>query len=173
MSEVRSRPRAAPLVLGWRECVALPALGLFDLQAKVDTGARTSALHVRAEEVFKRDGAQWVRFLPDAAVPGVAGTWLEAPIADRRIVTDSGGHGRPRVFIETQLALPDGRAWMIELNLTERGDMQYPMLLGRSALPRGSLVAPGRSFLLGQPAGAVGDEGEAPAACAQSGGTRA
>jgi hypothetical protein len=161
MSGGRTRPHAAPLVLGWRECVALPAFGVDALLVKVDTGARTSALHVLSEEIFLRDGAGWVRFLLDDAVPGVAGRWLEAPVADRRVVTDSGGRGRPRVFIRTRLALPDGRAWEIEVNLTERGDMQFPMLLGRSALPRGSLVAPGRSFLLGRPA-AVGAVASAP-----------
>jgi hypothetical protein len=145
------RVAGPPLVLGWREWVALPALGLLALRAKVDSGARSSALHVHGEECFLRDGADWVRFAVDDGAPGTPPKRVEAPIADKRVVTDSGGHRRLRVFIRTELQLPDGRAWPIELNLAERRHMLFPMLIGRMSLPRGTLVAPRRSFLLGRP----------------------
>lgn len=146
----RRTPAGPPLLLGWREWVALPALGLHALRAKVDSGARTSALHVHDEECFERDGVEWVRFRVDDGDRGTTPLRGEAPVADRRVVTDSGGHRRLRVFIRTQLQLPDGRGWPIELNLAERRNMSFPMLLGRSALPRGTMVAPRRSFLLGR-----------------------
>ena len=72
-------------------------------------------------------------------------------MADRREVTDSGGHRELRVFIRTTLSLPTGQKWPIELNLTERRNMAFPMLLGRSALRRRCLVEPARSWLLGVP----------------------
>jgi hypothetical protein len=140
---------ASALVLGWREWVALPALGLHALRAKVDSGARSSALHVHGEESFERDGAEWVRFRVDDGGRATIPKHVEAPVADRRVVTDSGGHRRTRVFISTRLLLPDGRGWRIELNLAERRNMVFPMLIGRTALPRGTLVAPRRSFVLG------------------------
>jgi hypothetical protein len=140
-----------PLLLGWREWVSLPALGLPGLRAKVDSGARSSALHVHGEECFLREGVEWVRFAVDDGLHGLPPTRAEAPVADRRIVTDSGGHRRQRIFIRTVLQLLDGRQWPIELNLAERRHMLFPMLLGRTALPRGTLVAPRRSFLLGRP----------------------
>lgn len=121
------------------------------LRAKVDSGARSSSLHVHGAEEFGRDGADWIRFeLAHGAREQFRHT-VEAPIADRRVVTDSGGHRQLRIFIRTRLALPTGEAWPIELNLTERRNMLFPMLLGRTALPRGCLVAPRRSYLLGKP----------------------
>ena len=139
------------ILLGWREWLALPELGIGSIRAKVDTGARSSSLHVREQELFEREGRQRVRFLiehgPDDALRG----HLEAEVADRRDVTDSGGHRETRVFIRTQLRLAGGLGWPIELNLTERKNMAFPMLLGRTALRRRCLVEPARSWLLGLP----------------------
>jgi hypothetical protein len=156
----KRRPAASPrLLLGWRECVALPDLGVDCLRAKVDSGARTSSLHVHGATEFRREDAEWIRFELAHGAREQLRHAAEAPIADRRVVTDSGGHRQLRIFIRTRLLLPSGEAWAIELNLTERRNMLFPMLLGRTALPRGCLVAPRRSYLLGRPL----QDGSAPA----------
>ena len=144
---------ATPVVLGWREWLALPDLGVRAIRAKVDTGARSSALHVDALETEFRGGVEWVRFhlggdgLFDSAFDG---EWAEAPVLDRRIVTDSGGHRTERIFIRTSLRLA-GEAWPIEINLSQRRNMLFPMLLGRTAMAGRFLVDPQRSFVLGEP----------------------
>jgi len=145
------RSASARLLLGWREWLSLPELGIESIRAKVDTGARSSALHVREQQVFERDGRALVRFLVEVGPEDALSQEVEAEVLDRRDVTDSGGHRESRVFIRTQLRLPGGQSWPIELNLTERRNMAFPMLLGRSALRRRCLVHPGRSWLLGPP----------------------
>jgi hypothetical protein len=138
-------------LLGWREWLALPELGIGSIRAKVDTGARSSSLHVREQELFEQDGRQRVRFLIEHGLDDALSGHLEADVADRRDVTDSGGHRELRVFIHTTLLLPTGQRWPIDLNLTERRNMAFPMLLGRSALRRRCVVEPARSWLLGVP----------------------
>jgi hypothetical protein len=144
---------ATPVVLGWREWLALPDLGIRAIRAKVDTGARSSALHVDDLETTVRDGVEWVRF--HLGADGVFdslrdGEWAEAPVLDRRMVTDSGGHRTERIFILTTLSLA-GEAWPIEINLSQRRNMLFPMLLGRTAMAGRFLVDPQRSFVLGEP----------------------
>jgi len=136
-------------VLGWRECLALPELGIAEIRAKVDTGARSSALHVEALETGFRDGREWVRFaLGDDCI--ALRRWVEAPVLDRRQVTDSGGHRSERIFVRTLLRL-DGSDWPIDMNLTRRTRMLFPMLLGRTAIAGRFLVDPSRSYTLGVP----------------------
>ena len=139
------------IVLGWREWVALPGLGLAAVRAKVDTGARSSALHCDALEAFQRDGAEWVRFRLQTGEPGAVAA-AEARVIDRRPVTDSGGHTTERVFIRTPLRLA-GVAFEAELNLANRRNMLFPMLLGRTALAGRFLVDPAASLLHGDPPG--------------------
>jgi hypothetical protein len=139
------------ILLGWREWVALPGLGIGSIRAKVDTGARSSSLHVREQELFELDGRQRVRFVIEHGMDDVLSGHLEAEVADQRDVTDSGGHRETRIFIRTLLRLPGGQEWPIELNLTQRRNMAFPMLLGRSALRRRCIVEPARSWLLGVP----------------------
>ncbi len=138
-------------VLGWREWVALPDLGIESIRVKVDSGARSSALHVDSVETLERGGVEWVRF---SIHPGERGTgllrWCEAPVLERRPVTDSGGHTTQRIFIRTTLALA-GERYAIEMNLADRRAMLFPMLLGRTALAGRFLVNPQASFLLGEP----------------------
>jgi hypothetical protein len=136
-------------VLGWREWVALPDLAIPHIKAKVDTGAKTSALHAFYVQPFERDGAPWVRF----GVHPLQGSTAqivecEAPVKDVRRVTDSGGHAEMRPVIETALVV-QGEPRVIELTLTDRENMMFRMLLGRSALKRRFVVDSGKSFLLG------------------------
>ncbi len=130
---------------GWREWVALPMLQLARVRAKLDTGARSSALHVERQWRFTEAGAPWVGFV---VRPCSRGKLVEATaaIADERIVTDSGGHRTLRVFVRTQLRLA-GVEHDIEMNLADRCGMRFPLLLGRTALSVGFMVDPAASFL--------------------------
>lgn len=139
---------ANKIVLGWREWAALPDLGIQRLRAKVDSGARTSALHVDAQWSLHESGAPWVGF---RLSPGHGAGVIEgfAPVFDVREVTDSGGHCTRRVFVRTTLSLAGVRR-TIEINLSDRRGMLFPMLLGRTALARVFTVDPARSFLHGR-----------------------
>lgn len=139
-----------PLMLGWREWLALPDLGLPLIKAKVDTGARTSTLHAFYLDPFRRAGKTHVRFgvhplrhRRDIVVH------CEAQVIDRRRVTDSGGHAEERFVIGTRLSF-GGLEWPIELTLTNRETMLFRMLLGRTAIRGHALVDPGRSFVTGR-----------------------
>jgi len=142
------------IVLGWREWVALPGLGVAALRAKVDSGARSSALHVDAQWRFVQSGAPWVGFRLTPGDVGEAAIDCHAPVLDEREVTDSGGRRRTRVFVLTPLRLA-GIEREIEVNLADRRDMRFPMLLGRTAMARAFTVDPARSWLHGRhpPAG--------------------
>ncbi len=137
------------VLLGWREWLALPDLGIPAIRAKIDSGARSSALHVDSMDVSVRDGVEWVAFALDPDKQGRS-VHCASPVVDRRPVTDSGGQTSVRVFIRTRLTLA-GREREIEINLTSRRNMLFPMLLGRTAMAGLCLVDPAASFLLGQP----------------------
>lgn len=122
-----------PTVLGWRERLALPQLGIAQIKAKLDTGARSSALHVETLESFLRDGAVWLRFGVRAGRHASDEVRCEAPALDRRVVTDTGGHRSERWFIRSEVLLA-GQRFEADISLTDRRHLLFPMLLGRSAL---------------------------------------
>ena len=137
--------------LGWREWLSLPELGIPGIKAKIDTGARTSALHAYFVEPYREAGREMVRFgvhpLPRREDIALICT---APIKERRQVTDSGGHREERFVIESEIRLGD-RAYRIEMTLTNRDSMKFRMLLGRSALQTiGLPIDAGRSYLVGK-----------------------
>jgi hypothetical protein len=136
-------------LIGWREWLALPHLGLDALKAKIDTGARSSSLHVDSICEFERDGRTWLRFAVATRRRGASLVDCEAPAFDRRDVTDSGGHITSRWFIRTAIRLA-GIEWEAEINLTNRRNMLFPMLLGRSALCDRFRVDPQLSFACGR-----------------------
>lgn len=137
-------------ILGWREWVSLPALRLPLIKAKVDTGARTSTLHAFYVEAVPSSGGDFVRF----GVHPLRGrsdveVHCEAQILDRRVVCDSGGHREQRYVILTSLAF-GGCTWPIEVTLTNRENMLFRMLLGRTAISGRGIVDPSRSFVKGR-----------------------
>ena len=138
-----------PVVLGWREWVDLPGLGLAAIRAKVDSGARTSALHVDTQWRFVDGGQPWVGFRLTPGAAGGAALEGAALLADERDVTDSGGHRTRRAFIRSTLRL-GGLEREIDINLSDRRGMLFPMLLGRTAMARVFTVDPARSFLHGR-----------------------
>lgn len=136
------------MILGWEEWIALPDLGLPAIKAKIDTGAKTSALHAEAIEPYGSVSVQRVRFTirpaprrPDLRVA------CNATVIDHRVITSSNGIPEHRFIVLTNIAIV-GRAWPIEISLSDRADMSYRMLLGRQALQRGGvLIDPDASFL--------------------------
>ena len=131
------------VVLGWRERVDLPELGIRRLRVKVDSGARTSSLHVEAHWRFDEEGVPWVGFRLQAGPRCVEAA---SPLVDEREVTDSGGHRSLRPFIRTRLLLA-GVEREIEVNLAHRRHMRFAMLLGRTAMQHAFTVDPSRSWL--------------------------
>lgn len=138
------------IMLGWREWVALPDLQVPAIKAKVDSGARTSALHTVNLEVITTDAGERVRFAVQAGRE-VDSPLLqcEAPLLERRQVTDSGGHQELRPVIETRLAL-GGVELTMEITLTVRENLKFRMLLGRTAMAGHFTVDPAASYLQGR-----------------------
>lgn len=134
-------------VIGWREWVGLPELGIAKIKAKVDTGARTSALHAFSLKPFTENGKDKIAFEihPLQHNKNEIITCI-ADVIDKRAVTDSGGHTEERYVIVTPLTIA-GQNWPIEITLTERENMLFRMLLGRSALRKHFIVNPARSFV--------------------------
>ena len=137
--------------LGWREWIGFPGLNIHKIKAKIDTGARTSALHAFMVEPFSRDAQPWVRF----AIHPIQGNTetvveCESLIKDQRIVRDSGGHDELRYVINAHIAIGDDLIHS-EVTLTDRDTMLFRVLLGRTALRAKYIIHPGKSYLQGKP----------------------
>lgn len=133
--------------LGWREWIGFPEFNIPKIKAKIDTGARTSALHAFTVTPFIREEKPWVRF---AIHPQQGNTETvvecEAPVKEQRIVRDSGGHEELRYVIDTLITIGDD-VIRSEVTLTDRDSMTFRALLGRTALRANYVIHPGRSYL--------------------------
>ena len=133
--------------VGWREWVRMPSANLPWVKAKIDTGARSSAVHAFDLERFEREGEPWVRFSihpwqatdEDAVV-------LERPVVDERLVRSSSGHSEERLVVELEVVLARRRL-TTEVTLSRRDEMGFRMLIGRETLRHGFLVDPAESYL--------------------------
>lgn len=131
--------------------MGLPDLGVEHIKAKLDTGARSSALHAFDLEEFERDGTSWVRFSihPWQESAEDAQT-VELPVHDRRTIRSSTGHVQKRYVVTMQLRLLE-RTFPVEVTLARRDAMGFRLLIGREALRQGFVVDSGRSYLGGRP----------------------
>ncbi|NPE31524.1 ATP-dependent zinc protease [Methanococcoides sp. SA1] len=136
-------------IIGWREWLVLPELGIPAIKAKIDTGARTSALHAFFLEPFDENGQEKIRFQihPLQKRTDVVLTCV-ADVVDQRMVCDSGGHSEMRYVIQSKIAVGSIEI-DAEITLTDRDTMQFRMLLGRTTLADIFLVAPDLSYLAG------------------------
>lgn len=139
-----------PPSLGWREWVTLPGLGIGAIKAKLDSGARSSSLHVETIETFLDGGARHARFHVRVRRKATGIVVCTAPVLDRRRVTDSGGHRSERWFILVELQIAQQR-FVTEMNLTDRGAMLFPLLLGRSAIGGRFRIDPACSYTCPRP----------------------
>ena len=142
-------------IVGWREWVGLPELGISRIKAKIDTGARSSAIHAFDLEAFEQDGAEWVRFSihpwqrsDDDHVE------LALPLLDRREVCSSNGQVEQRYAVAMDVTLA-GRTITTVMTLSNRDEMGFRMLIGREALGQGFLVDSSRSYAGGRPRRAI------------------
>lgn len=142
---------ATKTMVGWEEWASLPNLGLPAIKAKIDTGAKTSCLHAFNIKPFTKNGEKFVRFRihPVQKTKKIT-VKCEAPLVDRRFVTDSGGHREKRYVIKTPVIL-GRRTYDIEVTLTDRENMVFRMLLGRQALGKARMIVdPIKSCCLGK-----------------------
>jgi hypothetical protein len=149
-ASIGSPSDGTPLTVGWREWLAFPELGIEEIKAKVDTGARTSALHAFFVEPYQESGTAMVHFgvHPLQRRDDVVRE-CRAAVVDRRWVTDSGGHREQRYVILTTLVL-GSHSWPVELTLTNRDDMRFRVLLGRTAMRGRLIINPASSYLVGR-----------------------
>ena len=142
-------------IVGWREWVSLPGLGVPWIKAKVDTGARTSSLHAFDVEEVERDGDRWIRYSvhpwQGSDEDAVA---CESRVVEQRDVRSSSGHVEERYVVRLDVGLA-GRVVDAEVTLSNRDEMGFRMLVGRESLVRGYLVDAGGSYLGGRPTLAV------------------
>ena len=144
----RKRKQAPRAIAGWREWIHLPGLLAQPIKAKLDTGARTSALHAYDIAPFDIEGAPWIAFaihpVQRQAHPEV---FCRAPLLGKRLITSSSGHQQLRYVIRTEARIGD-TGFSMDLSLTDRDQMGFRLLIGREAMRRRLLIDPTRSFQL-------------------------
>lgn len=139
------------VILGSEEWCSFPELGLPTIKARVDSGAKTSALHAINIAPFIKNDSNWVKFDINPIQNNLKTViHCEAPLIDKRIVKSSSGFREQRYVIQTSLKIGDSN-WPIEMTLTNRDSMGFRMLLGREAMSGRVLVDPEQKYLLGQP----------------------
>jgi len=139
------------IILGSEEWCSFPELGIPTIKARVDSGAKTSALHAINIAPFKKDAQNWVKFDINPIQNNVKTIiHCEAPLVDKRIVKSSSGFREERYVIQTNLEIGNSN-WVIEMTLTNRDSMGFRMLLGREAMSGRVMVDPEQQYVLGQP----------------------
>ncbi|MFI0491686.1 30S ribosomal protein S6--L-glutamate ligase [Flavobacterium sp.] len=139
------------IILGCEEWCSFPELGIPTIKARVDSGAKTSALHAINIAPFIKDEQNWVKFDINPIQNNVKTIiHCEAPLVDKRVVKSSSGFREHRYVIQTSLDIGNSK-WLIEMTLTNRDSMGFRMLLGREAMSGRVLVDPEQKYLLGQP----------------------
>ena len=135
-------------IAGWREWVGLKGLGVESIKAKLDTGARTSALHAFDVESYSRDGELRVRFfVHPVQKDDTLKVACDELVADIRTVSNPGGRREKRYIIRTDLSMGE-EAWPIELSLTDRDEMGFRLLIGRTTMQGRLVIDPDHSFRL-------------------------
>lgn len=152
-SAVQKRPpqkkRTTKVEIGWREWVAFPDLGVERINAKIDTGAKSSAIHAFRISEITIDGEEFVDFyLHPRRRRKNPEIFCRAPLVDKRMIRSSNGQQEERYVIETRLRMGE-RTWKIDLTLTNRDAMGFRLLIGRDALRKKFMIDPGASYLLG------------------------
>lgn len=146
----QAKPRKSKKSIGWREWLAIPDLGVHEIKAKVDTGAKTSALHAEEIRYFRKGSRRFVRF---KIRPYQRNSKIEiaakADLVEKRPVRSSSGHESLRPVISVPILMA-GEMFRIQLTLVNRDMMGFRMLLGREALKGRFLIDPDRSFILGR-----------------------
>jgi len=151
----QAKPKQPPQAIGWREWLALPALGIQAIKAKIDTGARSSCLHAFSIKQFERDDRTWVRFKVHPIQRDSKTTMeVEAEVLEFRKVRSSSGHANVRPVILTPITWLD-QSWNVEITLASRDEMGFRMLLGREAVRGRFVVDAGNSWYGGKPEQAV------------------
>ncbi|MEZ6061350.1 MAG: ATP-dependent zinc protease [Planctomycetaceae bacterium] len=149
MARTRAKPEKS--VIGWREWLSLPELGISRIKAKIDTGARSSCLHAFRIRLFTRDGEDYVSFQVHPLQRSTRETIVaECRVLECRQIRSSSGHVSMRPVIVTEVEW-NGVRWPIELTLANRDAMGFRMLLGREAVRSRFVVDPGKSYLGGRP----------------------
>lgn len=144
-------PKKKLELIGWREWISLPDFGISQIKVKVDSGARTSALHATKIRYAKdEDGITWVSFVITEQISPLKHVRVTAQLIEKRWVKSSMGHATLRPVILTRISL-GAETWPIEVTLINRDPMGFRMLLGRGAIKRRYLIHPARSFLQSEP----------------------
>lgn len=145
------RMKTGTRAVGWREWLAIPEWGIARIKAKIDTGARTSSVHVSKLHYFRHEGVEMVRFKVHPHQRSVRNTVeVETPIIEKRVVRSSNGEEDLRPVVLTHIEL-HGVCWPVEVTLARRKLMGFRMLVGREAMWGRFIVDPSRSYLGGEP----------------------